>query len=158
MDKRYRMKMQIPEHTHCSVRHPITSSKPRHRSLKIRCKLRRNLQYSGTMASVSIWPTIIQSLKACSHQASQRCVDRWYLWSFWRALWRSEWVAYPFASLRSVWRWRWRDRVTQCEQGFKMWISCITIRSFLRSRWTQNGRLRYIKEKDDGLGTSEFNV
>ena len=64
------------------------------------------------------WKLATLRLKVHPHQASQRYVDGRHLWSIWRKLWRTEWVAYPFACQRCIWWWRWRDGVARCEQGF----------------------------------------
>ena len=55
--------------------------------------------WSVTEAEWSMINETKHSLKACSHRETQsrQCyVDSLPLWSFWRALWRSEWDVYPF--------------------------------------------------------------
>ena len=76
------------------------------------------------MWSLIMWtqlPRTLIWLKACSHRASpsrqrqlQRNVDGRHLWSFSRAQWRTEWVAYPFSRQRSVFTLTWR-KVARCE-------------------------------------------
>ena len=61
--------MQIPEHTHCCVCHPIIRSKCRHHSLKIRSKLRWNLEHLEAVASVSADPLMALLLKVFKRES-----------------------------------------------------------------------------------------
>ena len=110
------------------------------------------LFYRSVLCSIFFRPSVSHPLKACSHWPSQRYVDGRHLSSFWRKLWRAEWVAYPFACKRSIWWWCWRDGVGRCEQGFTLSVSthgnitpskmgCNPIRMWLHSSFSQRHKV-----------------